>query len=138
MRDTELLRSSLKFEALWDVTESILHFQLSRIDICLVARTGPATCSQECAKHDHREPVWRDLDLWDDQLLLHELVKNVAEIRSGQDAFVPLPHPVVLDDGGVLERPLLPVTVKLTHGRTPSCDRSRRSNRFVPQHRVRR
>ncbi len=70
MRDTELLRGLLRVEDPWDVTESKLDLERSRVDVRLEWR-GPGrcpTCSRECAKHDHRERVWRDLDLCGDQL----------------------------------------------------------------------
>ncbi len=79
MRDTELLRGLLRVEDPWDVTESHLDLNLKRVDVQLEWK-GPGRCpkcDRECPKHDHRERVWRDLDLCSDQLYLHALVPRV-------------------------------------------------------------
>ncbi len=79
MRDTELLRGLLRVEDPWDVTESTLDLQRGRVDVRFEWR-GPGrcpTCARESPKHDHRERVWRDLDLCGDQLYLHALVPRV-------------------------------------------------------------
>ncbi|HWJ19080.1 MAG TPA: ISL3 family transposase [Geobacterales bacterium] len=79
MRDTELLRGLLRVEDPWDVTESQLDLKLKRVDVRLEWK-GPGRCpkcDRECPKHDHRERVWRDLDLCSDQLFLHALVPRV-------------------------------------------------------------
>ncbi len=79
MRDTELLRGLLRVEDPWDVTESKLDLERGRVDVRLEWR-GPGhcpMCGRECAKHDHRERVWRDLGLCGDQLYLHALVPRV-------------------------------------------------------------
>ena len=79
MRDTEFLRGLLRIEDPWDVTESKLDIEHKRVDVRLEWR-GPGRCpkcDRECPKHDHRERVWRDLDLCGDQLYLHAVVPRV-------------------------------------------------------------
>jgi transposase len=79
MRDTELLRGLLRVEEPWDVTESVLDIAHKRVDVRLEWK-GPGRCpdcARECPKHDHRERVWRDLDLVGDALYLHALVPRV-------------------------------------------------------------
>ena len=79
MRDTELLRGLLRVEEPWDVTEARLDLERKRVDARLEWK-GPGRCpkcDRECPKHDHRERVWRDLDLCSDQLYLHALVPRV-------------------------------------------------------------
>jgi len=79
VRDTELLRGLLRVEDPWDVIESKLDLERKRVDVRLEWQ-GPGRCPQcgrECPKHDHRERVWRDLDLCADRLYLHALVPRV-------------------------------------------------------------
>ncbi len=85
MRDTELLRGLLRVEDPWDVTESMLDLERSRVDVRLEWK-GPGrcpSCGRECPKHDHRERTWRDLDLCGDQLFLHALVPRVDCAEHG-------------------------------------------------------
>ncbi len=79
MRDTELLRGLLRVEEPWDVTEAKLDLERKRVDVRLEWK-GPGrcpNCNRECPKHDHRQRIWRDLDLCSDQLYLHALVPRV-------------------------------------------------------------
>lgn len=79
MRDTEFVRGLLRVEDPWDVVESKLDLDRQRVDV-RIEWQGPGrcpVCSAEVPKHDHRERVWRDLDLCTDQLFIHALVPRV-------------------------------------------------------------
>ncbi|WP_317996523.1 ISL3 family transposase [Vulcanimicrobium alpinum] len=79
MRDTEFIRGLLRVEDPWDVTESKLDLERNRVDVRLEWQGAGRCpkCDRECPKHDHRERVWRDLDLAGDQLFLHASVPRI-------------------------------------------------------------
>lgn len=79
VRDTEFVQQLLRVEDPWQVTESKLDQGRQRVDVRIEWR-GPGrcpVCGAEVPKHDHRERVWRDLDLCGDQLFIHALVPRV-------------------------------------------------------------
>jgi len=79
MRDVEFLTQLLRVEAPWRVTGASLDVRLKRVDVTIEwpgAGHCP-TCLHEAPKHDHRERVWRDLDLRGDQPFIHGIVPRV-------------------------------------------------------------
>ena len=79
MRDTEFLAELLRIEAPWRVSAAALDLKRKRVDVT-VEWQGPGRCPKcghEAPKYDHRERVWRDLDLGEDQLFIHAIVPRV-------------------------------------------------------------
>lgn len=79
MRDVEFLTELLRVAAPWRVTGASLDVRLKRVDVTIEWQ-GPGqcpTCGCEAPKHDHRERVWRDLDLCGDQLFIHGIVPRI-------------------------------------------------------------
>lgn len=79
MRDIDFLTTLLRVEAPWQVTDAALDLKLNRVDVT-VEWHGPGRCSicgREAPKYDHRERVWRDLDLCGDQLFIHAVVPRI-------------------------------------------------------------
>ncbi len=79
MRDLDFLSTLLRVEAPWSVTDAALDVKRKRVDVTLEWR-GPGrcpTCGSEAPKYDHRERVWRDLDLCGDQLFIRALVPRI-------------------------------------------------------------
>jgi transposase len=79
MRDTEFVAELLRLQSPWVVQSSKLDLNRQRVDVHL-EWTGPGrcpTCNKEVPKHDHRERIWRDLDMCGDQLFLHARVPRV-------------------------------------------------------------
>ena len=69
----------MRVEDPWAVTESTLDLERQRVDVHIEWQ-GPGrcpVCDREVPKHDHRERVWRDLDLCADQLFIHAVVPRV-------------------------------------------------------------
>ena len=85
MRDTEFIAELLRLKAPWVVKESNIDLDRQRVDAHLEWE-GPGrcpTCDRESSKHDHRERVWRDLDLCGDQLFLHARVPRIDCAEHG-------------------------------------------------------
>lgn len=79
MRDLEFLSTLLRVETPWQVTDAALDVKLKRVDVTIEWR-GPGRCpicNRDAPKYDHRERVWRDLDLCGDQLFIHAVVPRI-------------------------------------------------------------
>ena len=90
MRDIDFLTTLLRVEAPWQVTDAALDVKLQRVDVRIEWR-GPGrcpVCSEEAPKYDHRERVWRDLDLCGDQLFIHAIVPRIDCPRDGVNTVV--------------------------------------------------
>jgi transposase len=79
MRDTEFVAERLRLQPPWVVKDAKFDPKRQRVDVTL-EWVGPGICplcSQVAPKHDHRERVWRDLDLCSDQLFLYARVPRI-------------------------------------------------------------
>jgi transposase len=79
VRDTEFLAKLLCLQPPWVVKDAKLDPKRQRVDVSL-EWAGPGICplcGQVAPKHDHRERVWRDLDLCGYQLFLYARVPRI-------------------------------------------------------------
>jgi transposase len=79
VRDTEFVAERLRLQPPWVVKDAKFDSKRQRVDVSL-EWAGPGICplcNQVAPKHDHRERVWRDLDLCADQLFLYARVPRI-------------------------------------------------------------
>jgi transposase len=79
MRDIDFLTTLLRIETPWEVTKAEVDVKRTRVDVAVEWR-GPGrcpTCGREAPKYDHRERIWRDLDLCGEKLYIHAIVPRI-------------------------------------------------------------
>jgi transposase len=85
VRDTEFVAERLRLQPPWVVKDAKFDSKRQRVDVSL-EWAGPGICpfcNQVAPKHDHRERVWRDLDLCADQLFLYARVPRINCPKHG-------------------------------------------------------
>lgn len=79
MRDIDFLTTLLRIEAPWEVTDAEVDVKRTRVDVTVEWR-GPGrcpSCGRDAPKYDHRERIWRDLDLCGEKLYIHAIVPRI-------------------------------------------------------------